>query len=84
MDTVYIETSIVSHATAWHSADPATAALQDQAKRWMAEQRPLYDVVTSQWVIGEASMGDADAVVKRLKMLTNSRFARKSECRHRG
>lgn len=69
MDTVYIETSIVSHATAWSSADPATAALQVQAKRWMTEQRPLYDVVTSQLVIDEASMGDADAAARRLKML---------------
>jgi hypothetical protein len=45
MDTVYIETSIVSHATAWPSPNPAIAALQEQAKRWMDEQRPLYDVV---------------------------------------
>ena len=29
MDLVYIETSIVSHATAWPSSDPATAVLQD-------------------------------------------------------
>lgn len=38
MDVVYIETSIVSYATAWPSSDPATAVLQDQAKRWMDEQ----------------------------------------------
>jgi predicted nucleic acid-binding protein len=69
MDTVYIETSVVSHATAWPSADPATSVLQDQAKRWMDEQRPLYDVVTSQLVIDEAAMGDADAAARRLKML---------------
>jgi hypothetical protein len=69
MDIVYIETSIVSHATAWPSSDPATAVLQDQAKRWMDEQRPLYDVVTSQLVIDEAGMGDADAASRRLEML---------------
>jgi hypothetical protein len=69
MDTVYIETSIVSHATAWPSPDPATAVLQQQAKRWMAEQRPLYDVVTSQVVIDEAGMGDPDAAARRLQML---------------
>jgi len=69
MDTVYIETSIVSHATAWPSPDPATAVLQDQAKRWMNEQRPLYDVVTSQLVLDEAALGDADAAARRLKML---------------
>ncbi len=69
MDTVYIETSIISHATAWPSSDPATAVLQDQAKRWMAEQRPNYDVVTSQLVIDEASRGDVDAASRRLAML---------------
>lgn len=69
MDTVYIETSIVSHATAWPSTDPATKVLQDQAKRWMVEQRPFYDVVTSQLVIDEASMGDSDAASRRLKLL---------------
>jgi len=69
MNTVYIETSIVSHATAWVSSDPATAALQEQAKRWMNEQRPLCDVVTSQLVIDEAGMGDPDAASRRLKML---------------
>jgi hypothetical protein len=35
----------------------------------MAEQRPLYDVVTSQLVIDEAGMGDSDAAARRLKML---------------
>ena len=69
MDTVYIETSIVSHATAWPSPDPAIAVLQEQAKRWMDEQRPLYDVVTSQLVIDEAGMGDPDAAARRLQML---------------
>jgi hypothetical protein len=33
----------------------------------MDEQRPLYDVVTSQLVIDEASMGDPDAVARRLR-----------------
>jgi hypothetical protein len=69
MDSVYIETSIVSHASAWPSPDLATAVLQQQAKRWMADQRPLYDVVTSQLVIDEAGMGDSDAAARRLKML---------------
>ena len=69
MDTVYLETSIVSHATAWPSSDLATAVLQQQAKLWMDQQRPLYDVVTSQLVIDEARMGDPDAASRRLQML---------------
>jgi len=69
MDIVYIETSVVSHATALTSSDPATAVLQNQAKRWMDEQRQLYDVVTSQLVIDEASEGDPDAASRRLVAL---------------
>ena len=42
MDTVYIETSIVSHATAWLSSDPAIAVLQRQAKRWLSDKAPNY------------------------------------------
>ena len=71
MDTVYIETSIISHATAWPSSHPATAVLQDQARRWMAEQRPLYEVVTSRLVVAEARSGDPDAVARRLAMLAD-------------
>ena len=69
MDIVYIETSIISHATARPCLDPATAVLQDQARLWMTEQRPLFEVLTSQLVIDEASLGDADAAVRRLAML---------------
>jgi len=71
MDIVYIETSIVSHATAWPSSDPATAVLQDQAKRWMDEQAASYELVTSQIVLTEAQRGDTDAANRRLAMLAD-------------
>jgi predicted nucleic acid-binding protein len=71
MDTVYIETSIVSHATARPTSDVLTAALQDQARRWMAEQRQNYAVVTSQLVVAEAAAGDSDAAARRLAMLAD-------------
>ena len=64
-----IETSIVSHATARPSADPATAVLQDQAKRWMDEQAIKYELVTSQIVLAEAARGDPDAANRRIAML---------------
>jgi hypothetical protein len=71
MDTVYIETSIVSHATAWASGNPAVAVLQDQAKQWWAQERAKYSLVTSQFVIDEASLGDPDAASRRLEMLVD-------------
>ena len=69
MDTVYIETSIVSHATAWPSSDPAVSVLQRQARDWWALERPNFSLVTSQLVLDEASLGDPKAAAERLKLL---------------
>ena len=69
MDTVYIETSIVSHATARPSSDIQIAALQHQARNWWAIERPSFELVTSQLVIDEASAGDQSAAAERLKLL---------------
>lgn len=71
MDIVYIETSIISHATARLSSDLAIATMQVQAQRWMAEQRSKYTVVTSQLVLTEAARGDPDAAIRRLAMLAD-------------
>lgn len=69
METVYIETSIVSYATAWPSRDIETAALQQQARDWWALERPKFDLVTSQLTLDEASAGDPTAAADRLKLL---------------
>ena len=69
MDTVYIETSIVSHATARPSSDIQIAALQHQARNWWSTERPNFELVTSQLVIDEASAGDPVAAEERLKLL---------------
>ena len=69
MNSVYIETSIVSFASAWPSRDIQTAALQQQARDWWNIERPNFDLVTSQLVLTEASAGDPTAVADRLKML---------------
>ncbi|PAY18488.1 DNA-binding protein [Rhodopirellula sp. SM50] len=69
MDTVYIETSIVSYATAWPSRDIQTAAMQQQARDWWDLEGPKFDLVTSQLVINEASAGDPTAAQDRLELL---------------
>lgn len=69
MDTVYIETSIVSHATARPSTDIQIAALQHQARNWWSTKRVNFELVTSQLVIDEASAGDRTAAAARLKLL---------------
>ena len=70
MDSIYIETSIVSHATARPSANPNIALLQQQARDWWDNERAKFRVVTSQLVIDEAALGDPTAAAERLRMLT--------------
>jgi hypothetical protein len=69
MDTVYIETSIVSYATARPRRDIQNAALQQQARDWWKLERPKFDLVTSQLTLNEASAGDASAAAERLLLL---------------
>ena len=69
MDSLYVETSIVSRATAWPSSDIQIAALQQQAREWWANERRKFALVTSQLVIAEASAGDPVAAADRLKLL---------------
>jgi predicted nucleic acid-binding protein len=69
MDKLYIETSIVSYASAWPSRDIETAALQQQARDWWTSERSKFDLVTSQLTIDEASAGNKVAAAERLKLL---------------
>ena len=69
MSTVYIETSIVSHAAARPSSDVQIAALQKQARDWWANERPKFHLVTSQLTVAEASAGDATAAAERMELL---------------
>ena len=69
MPSVYIETSIVSHATARPSNDPAVRVLQTQARLWWDTQRDIFDLYTSQTVLDEAALGDATAAADRLRLL---------------
>lgn len=69
MATVYIETSIVSHASARASSDPVILTLQTQAKEWWWRERLHFDLVTSELAVIEASAGDPVAAAERLKLL---------------
>jgi len=69
MDTVYIETSIVSHVAARFNSDWRIAALQHQAHDWWFTKRTKFQLVTSQLVINEAAAGDSIAAAARLRLL---------------
>jgi predicted nucleic acid-binding protein len=69
MESLYIETSVISHATAKVSGRIEFAALQQQARLWWDTQRTEFRLVSSQLVLEEASRGDPAAAAERLKLL---------------
>jgi hypothetical protein len=69
MDKLYIETSIVSYATARPSRDITIAGLQQQARDWWANERHQFHLVTSQLTLDEAGDGDPTAAASRLELL---------------
>ena len=69
MKTVYIETSIPSYLTARPSRDVRTAAWQQITTQWWDQEKPKYDLFTSELVLAEASAGDPDAAQRRLNSL---------------
>ena len=69
MDTLYIETSIVSYATAWPSKNVQIAAIQEQARNWWRIERPKFELVISQLTLDEAGSGDPIAAKERLNLL---------------
>lgn len=71
MDTIYLETSVVSHASARPSTDPHVLVLQQQAREWWMNERSKFIVVTSQLVLDEAQLGDPVAASERMNLLAD-------------
>jgi predicted nucleic acid-binding protein len=69
METVYIETTVVSLLVARPSGDPIIAAHQQITRRWWQERRLRFDCVTSEEVVREASQGDPEMSRLRLEAL---------------
>jgi len=69
MDTVYVETSIVSYLRQKPSSQVVTAARQLLTHEWWNDERARYQLVVSQFVIDEASAGDATLAAQRLELL---------------
>ena len=69
MPTVYIETSIVSYLRSRAASHVVAAARQLLTRRWWDEERIKYDLVISQYVLDEASQGDATLAAERLHYL---------------
>jgi len=69
VDTVYIETSIVSYLRQKPSSQVVAAARQILTHRWWSQHRLNYELVASQYVIDEASSGDTLLAKERLESL---------------
>jgi len=69
MATLYVETSIVSYLRQQPSAHVLTAARQLLTHQWWQDERHRYQLVTSQFVIDEASEGNPELAELRLAAL---------------
>jgi hypothetical protein len=69
MPTVYIETSIVSYRLQRPSSQVIMAARQLLTHQWWNDERGNYELVTSQYVLDEASGGDPVLAAERLQSL---------------
>lgn len=66
---VYIETSIISYLTARPSNDIRVVANQNTTIEWWDSQRPKFELLVSEFVTAEASLGHPDAAQRRLKII---------------
>ncbi|MCU0720365.1 MAG: type II toxin-antitoxin system VapC family toxin [Pirellula sp.] len=69
MDTVYLETSIVSYLRQKPSSQVVAAARQLLTHQWWNDHRLKYELVVSQYVIDEASAEDVLLAKERLESL---------------
>ncbi len=69
METVYIETTIVSYLVANPSREPILAAHQQLTRQWWRDERMRYVCVTSPEVLRETALGDAEMSRRRLEAL---------------
>ncbi len=69
MNTVYIETSIISYLRQRPSSQIVSAARQLLTHRWWNYERDQYELVISQYVLDEASVGNPGLAAQRLELL---------------
>jgi hypothetical protein len=66
MESVYIETTIISYLVAKRSRDLIVAARQQLTIDWWERRRGSFECFVSQVVIDEISLGDPTEIQKRL------------------
>jgi hypothetical protein len=66
METVYVETTILSYLVSRPSRDIIVAARQELTREWWEYSKPGFECVLSQIVLDEISAGDPEHAAKRL------------------
>ena len=69
VDTVYIETTVVSYLVSRPSQDLVVAAHQQLTREWWHRRRSLFACFISDVVLDEAGEGEAEQVALRLRKL---------------
>jgi hypothetical protein len=71
MESVYLETTILSYLVSRRSRDIIVAARQEITRQWWEQSRPSYDCVVSQIVLEEIEAGDPTHAANRLDHAAN-------------
>lgn len=67
---VYIETTVISYLTARPTRDVIQLAKQAATEQWWREEGPRSELFVSQLVVDEAAQGDAEAVRRRVEVVS--------------
>jgi len=67
MDTVYIESSVLSYLASRASRDIVVAARQQITRDWWTQSMPAYGCYVSQVVLDEIAVGDPAMAARRLE-----------------
>jgi hypothetical protein len=68
---VYVETSVINYLTAWASRDVVVAGHQQVTHEWWKTCQVRFEVLASELVVQEASVGDRNAARDRLVVLNS-------------
>ena len=69
MESVYLETTVLSYLVARPSAAPLLAARQELTRKWWDSRRGDFACFVSEVVIEEAGAGDAEQALRRLEVI---------------
>ncbi len=73
MESVYIETTVISYLVSRPSRDILVAAHQQTTNEWWSTQRQKFECYISQIVIDEIQAGDSKASEERIKEISDFR-----------